>query len=1260
MDRITFKINDVSHSVGCEVSSDVTLLDYIRNVAELRGTKYMCREGGCGACIVSAVKKTGASPTSVNSCLVSVTSCQGWEITTVEKVGNKLDGYSPLQTTLAEHHGTQCGYCTPGWIMAMYSLVKSKKALTPLEIEKSFGSNVCRCTGYRPILDAFKKFATNSKETDLLDIEDLTICKKTGSPCTKNNCDDDDWCLVSPEDLKQTVTQIDLKDGRKWFRAKFILDIFAVLYREGHDSYMLVAGNTAKGAYPIEYPRILIDISSVLELKGFFVDQNLVIGANVTLSELLEIFKLMSKETYFGYLQKFYDHLSLVAHIPVRNLGTIAGNLMIKHQHNEFPSDVFLLLETVGAQVTILNAFGIRRAVTMQQFLKTDMTLNVIVNILLPPLSSDYRLVTFKIMPRAQSAHAIVNAGFLYKFSRFNNLIAEGRIVYGGLSATFVRAVRTELLLVGKNLFTNNTIQDAIKSLKTELIVPENPPEPSAAYRKQLAINLFYKGVLTLCPPERISSRLRSGADRVRESRPSSDGRQIFDTNPTLWPVNQPVKKLEALIQCSGEAPYSEDLPALPNEVFATFVLSTVPTGTIVTMNPSKALSCPGVIAFYSAKDIPGVNSFTPSGTLFYPVYEEIIATGEIKYFNQPIGIIVAESRALADRAAKLVDVKYSGIKKPVIDIKEAKKDPARNIVVANTPAKEKGADVQKVIKGESTVYGQYHFSMETLVCVSKPIEEGLEVHAATQWMDGVQQMTAEALNMDVNRIDVHVRRLGGAYGIKISRASQAAVACSLVAKKLNRPCRFIQSLTTNMRAVGKRLPCSRDFEVGVSKTGEIQYVNYDLYEDNGFIVNEPLALFTLDIYNNCYNNARWNFRCFNTLTDTAKNTWCRSPGTLEAIAMAEILMEQISYEMSLDPIAVRLANLDETKYGEMRTMVDNVKATASYDERRAAVDKFNKENRWKKRGLRMSLSRWTPLGTQYFNITVSVYHADGSVAITHGGIEMGQGINTKAAQIAAYFLKVPLEKIQVKANNTVIAPNGFITGGSLTSQNVGVGVQQACEELLARLDPIRATMDNPTWEALVKKAFEMDVNLQGHGFVNNASMQTFDILGVVLAEVEIDVLTGECDIIRVDILQDVGRSVSPEIDIGQIEGAFVMGLGYWTSEHLYYDKNTGEVLTDRTWHYHVPQARDIPRDFRVYIKKNSYSNDTFLGAKGSGEPPICLSVVLSFAYREAISEARLDSGTPKTTWFNIDGPVTTEEICMLSLTDTKDFLISI
>ncbi|XP_075976855.1 uncharacterized protein LOC142977053 [Anticarsia gemmatalis] len=1257
MDRVSFKVNGETYTVGCEVSSDVMLLDYIRDYLELRGTKYMCRQAGCGACIVTA-KRENQKPYAVNSCMIPIAACHGLEITTIEEIGNRRKGYHPIQKTLAEYNGSQCGYCTPGWVMSLYSLLQNKADRTMLEIEQSFASNICRCTGYRSILDAFKRFAKDApKAITIPDIEDLQICTKDCDSCEKV-CDEDEWCMVSLKDMDNKILKIDLKDGKAWYRANTVYDIFSVLRIEGVASYKLICGNTAKGVYPrddeIDNPRVLIDISKVKELKGHILDQNLVLAAENTLTQTLEIFEMISKVEYFSYLKKLYDHITLVAHLGVRNIGSVAGNLMIKHRHNEFQSDLFLLFETVGAQLTIVSISGITQIVTMQKFLEIDMRGKIIMSVLLPPLTNQYILTTFKVMPRSQNAHAIVNGGFLYKLDG-NNIVQQSRIVFGGLSPKFIRAGATEKYLQGKAIFRNDTLQSATNILSNELVVVPQPPEPSVAYRKKLALGLFYKGLLSICPDNIIHPRYKSGIVRLHEVRPVSDGRQIFDTNPAEWPLNQPLPKLEGLIQCAGEAMYVDDIPTLPNEVYAAFVLSTVGRGRISNIDPTAALSYPGVIACYTAKDIPGLNSFTPSDDPRYRINEEVLCSGEVLFYNQPLALIVANTRAIANKATKLVKVTYTNVAKPVIDVQEAKKDPKRNTTYQTIIAPSRGNDVAKVVKGGNTIYGQYHFTMETLVCLSKPIEEGLAVYTTTQWVGGTHLMISRALKIDQSRIDVHVRRLGGAYGIKISRNIQIAVAASLAAYKLNRPCRMIQTMEANTRALGKKLPCSADFEVGLNRAGVFQYVNEKLYEDNGCSVNEDLSEFGASLYNNCYNTSTWNYTCYNTVTDTPKNTWFRSPGTLDNIAMVEMMMEQISYELTIDPVQLRLRNLDP-QYNDIREMYETLRINSDYDQRRAAVNRFNSENRWKKRGIRFVFLRWQHNYPRYFDVNLAVFQGDGTVIISHGGVEIGQGINTKSAQVVAFTLNIPIEKVIVKENNTTVSPNSSVTGGSVTTQNILIAVEKCCQELLARLAPVRKQLNNPPWVELIRQSYTMNVDLQVHGFVNQDDLQSYQVYGVTVAEVEVDVLTGEHEVLRVDVLEDVGKSVNPELDIGQVEGAFIMGMGYWTCEKLVYDQNTGELLTDRTWNYYVPQARDIPQDLRVYLRKKSYTTKALFGSKTCSEPPICMTISIPIAIREAIVAARQEVGIPSTKWFNINGPYTTEEICLACQTNIRDF----
>lgn len=255
---------------------------------------------------------------------------------------------------------------------------------------------------------------------------------------------------------------------------------------------------------------------------------------------------------------------------------------------------------------------------------------------------------------------------------------------------------------------------------------------------------------------------------------------------------------------------------------------------------------------------------------------------------------------------------------------------------------------------------------------------------------------------------------------------------------------------------------------------------------------------------------------------------------------MAELVMEKISYELSLDPVEVRLANLDTTKYNDVKELVEFIKVNGEYAKRRLEVEEFNAANRWKKRGLRFCFLRWTPISAGTYNCIMSVYYGDGSIAITHGGIEMGQGVNTTAVQVCAYLLKIPVDKIRIKGSNTIAAPNCFISGGSLTTGNINICVRKCCEQLLARLQPLREEMGNPTWPQLVKRAFDDNMDLQTRASFSANEFVSYDVFGCTLAEVEVDILTGEVEVCRVDLMEDVGLSVNPEIDIGQVSSYLV------------------------------------------------------------------------------------------------------------------------
>ncbi|KAJ8985872.1 hypothetical protein NQ317_006246 [Molorchus minor] len=282
------------------------------------------------------------------------------------------------------------------------------------------------------------------------------------------------------------------------------------------------------------------------------------------------------------------------------------------------------------------------------------------------------------------------------------------------------------------------------------------------------------------------------------------------------------------------------------------------------------------------------------------------------------------------------------------------------------------------------------------------------------------------------------------------------------------------------------------------------------------------------------------------------------------------------------------------------------------------------------------------------YGVVVSIYHSDGSVALSHGGVEIGQGINTKAVQVCAYKLGIPMEKISVKPSNNLVAPNSSMTGASFTSEAVCWGTIKACDVLLARMKPVKDKMDKPSWEELVKKCYTEFINMSASSMSSprDPELSSYEIYGVCATEIELDVLTGQHQVLRVNLLEDVGNSMSPEIDMGQVEGAFIMGLGYYTTEQTVVGKD-GEILTNRTWNYKPPGAKDIPINFNVKFPRDNPNPVGVLKSKAVGEPPFCLAVSIPLAIRQAVASVRTQNDKTAPKWYKFDGPSTVENTFM-------------
>ncbi|XP_022826529.1 indole-3-acetaldehyde oxidase-like [Spodoptera litura] len=1265
--KIEFTVNGKKCSVNECTPRETTLNAYLRYVLALPGTKAMCHEGGCGSCIVMVRARrypSGIVETfSVNSCLVLVLSCNGWEITTVEGVGNRLDGYSDVQKRLVAFNGSQCGYCTPGWIMHLTSLVD--KNLTMSEMEESFGSNTCRCTGFRPILDTIKSFAIDASPEicqRVRDIEELNGCSKNARNCQRkcsSNSDCSDWSVVA--DVKKGSPMRFDYGKYKFFKVYEIQDIFDIFSKYGVDSYMLVDGNTAKGILEtFEYPNNLIDISEVMALKTYDYDQNLVLGANVSLEDCIKIFKeASSKKSEFAYLTELVKHLKLVAHIPVRKIGSIAGNLMYKHKLPRYKSDLFLLFACIGATVTVRYSNGDTKSLKMKKFLKTDMEGGVLINVEIPPLSSSHVFRSYKIMPRNQNALAHVNAAFLLKLGR-KKVIESASIVIGNIDPEFINATKTEAFLVGKNIFNDVNLQAAIQVLSKELKPIEIPGEPSPQSRKKLALGLFYKFILNISPAGTALSKYISGGELLQ--RPVSSGKEDFQTDSSLYPLNKPVDKLEAKIQVGGEARFANDIPPLPREVFGAFVLSTTHSGEVDTIDVDDVMSKEGVVAFYTAKDIPGVNSFGFPGIQLQTEEEEILAT-KIKFYGQPIAVVVATSEKLAEKVAKQVKVTYKnvGTKPPVLTIDEAKKDSKR--YVAGTPSIEpngKGDNVTKVIKGILDLEAQYHYYIEPITCVVVPVDKGLEVYDSSQWMDLSQIAIARSLGIQESEVVVKVRRVGGGFGGKISRNVQASAACALVAKKLDRPCRFILPMQTNMATAGKRLPCQCDYEVGVDNDGKIQYLNATIVQDNGCSNNENILDFVVGGFPNCYNTEYWSLKTATVTTDTPSNSFARAPGTCEGITSIEHIMQHIAFAVQKDPTDVRKANM-RTEDNDLPEMIETLKKDADYDRRVTEIEQFNKTNRWMKKSISVNVMCFPVIFYGNYSALVSIYRGDGTVTVSTGGIEMGQGINTKCAQVCAYKLGIPLEYVKIVPNHTFIAANNVFSGSSITTESCVYAIIKACEVLEERLAPIKESMPDATWKQIIQKAGEEQVDLTSLYMMKDTdeNLKGYSAFAVSIIEVLLDVTTGRFQIVRADVLEDVGVSANPKLDVGQVQGAYIQGIGYFTCEKLIYDKTTGKLETNRSLTYHVPLALDIPVEYNVKLRYNHKNPNGVLGSKTCGEMGICSAHGITHALRQCIMESRKDSGYDPNEWIYIPVPYETEVILKALDVKPEEFLLN-
>uniref|UniRef100_A0A182JFA6 Indole-3-acetaldehyde oxidase n=1 Tax=Anopheles atroparvus TaxID=41427 RepID=A0A182JFA6_ANOAO len=1275
---------------------DTSLNTFIRTRALLTGTKFMCLEGGCGVCIVTVIDSHPVTRQriifSVNSCLFSVFSCHGMDVLTVEGLGSRVTGYHPVQQRLAQFNGSQCGFCSPGMVMSMHSLLMAKRGVvTMAEVEHALAGNICRCTGYRPILDAFKSFAIDAPPKDaqarslglcqLADIEDI-LGPVAGCGGCKEGCAEGSDCRARHSSNGKSV-ELHFPSNRRWYRVRTVDEIFELLGTA--DEYMLVAGNTGHGVYRGEArPSVFIDVRQVEELHSYWIGSTVIVGANVTLAEFGEILREAAKtDRRFSYCIEMARHVEEIAHPAVRNVGTIAGNLSLKHAHHEFPSDLYVLFEAIGVEITIATPDGSISTLYPKQFLSFNLHKRVLLNITLPPLDPElYTFRSYKVTPRAQNSKAYVNAAFLVRLCARKLNVELAHLCYGGIAASFCHATTTEQYVKGKSLFNNIVLQETLATLNGELAAAieiesdEQETVPSAAYRRQVAVGLLYRFVLHVAPRDRriANPMVRSGGSPLQ--RPVSTGSQSYDTYPSNWPLTQAMPKLEAIHQTAGEALYVNDLPSRPDELHAAFVLATVARRSIVAIDPSPALAIPGVLAFYDAGDIPGENNFAVlKGNIntrfpFNDTVEEILCSGRVLYHGQPVGVVVADTFELANEAASLVKVSYGPpeddggpILPTVEDVLVASGTKGRISTqqedIVGRAYQRGPRKLQNTVRleGRCVFGGQAHFTLEPQSCLCVPIDgfAGIDVYSATQSSHMAQMAIAKSLKLPQSSINVIVRPVGGSYGAKLSRGAWIAAVCALAAYRSRRPVRMIVPFDTAMKAIGKRVGAQCDYEVEVSADGRIARLSSTYYQDFGASSYEPMSALFGEAFRNCYTDNTWRLRLRGVLSDAPSTTWMRSPGTAESIGTIETIMEHIAFTTGQDPLAVRMANMDMTS--KMATLLPTFHEEVEFATRRVAIDRFNETNRWKKRGIAIVPMAHPISFFGGMNAWVSIYHVDGSVAVAIGCPELGQGVNTKVAQVVAHVLGIPVDKVSIKPHSSVSSPNAFITGGSISTDLVAYAAKRACEVLRERMRPVREDNRVASWEALVQTCYQRSINLTASYNAKSTDLTNYTVWALCATELEVDLLTGQVQLQRVDILEDTGESMNPLLDIGQIEGAFVMALGGHLLEELRYDRATGALKNFRTWNYKPPTARDIPVDLRVRLFQKSTNPAGVLRSKTTGEPAYNLGITVQFALRYALNAARRDAGLPRE-WIELGTSSTVEKILSLTGNTIDQFIL--
>ena len=1240
LNALEFTLN--GRSVRVEgVSPNITLLEYLRG-AGLTGAKEGCAEGDCGACSVAILDRDSQGRPcyrAINSCLVPLSLMAGREIVSVEGVAGP-EKLHPVQEKMAEGHGSQCGYCTPGFVMSLFEGYYRGNIRKPDQLDDQLCGNLCRCTGYRPIRDAaIAAFPERHR---------------------KNGQDS------FAERLKKSSAGLGEVQyefaGEKFFRPTSLSGLLQLLkqFPDGR----LIAGATELGldiSKRFKKFSTLISVEAVPELKEIqCADAEWRIGAAVTLTQI--------EEQMADEFPALADMLRVFGSRQVRNRATMGGNLVTASPIGDsapvllaLDASVVLVSRKTGTDGTHDGLEA--RTLPIREFFvayrKTALRPGEILKTIIVPrfaqTGAKRKCAWYKVSKRREMDISTVAACLLVELDP-DGIVRHARLAYGGVAAMPMRALKTERALTGRR-WCEETVREVLPTLQEEF-TPISDVRGSAEYRRALVTGLFEK----FC--------FDAGDEVTRLT--SLPGNQSLLTSAPTRRSQRPPPHESGHKHVTGEAVYTDDQPAGALEVWP--VCSPHAHARILSRDATAARAIPGIHAVLLAEDVPGENNV---GGVKHD--EILLANKKVLFHGQIVALVVGQSQEACRAAAEKVVVEYEPLP-PILTLEQALA--ARSF--HNTPNYiRRGkvgaalADSPMTLTGVFELQGQEHFYLETQAAWAKPGEDGaMFVSSSTQHPSEVQAVVAHLLKVPANKVVVQSLRMGGGFGGKETQAATPAALAALAAHHTGRPVRVRWNRDQDMMLTGHRHPFLARFKVGFDAEGRLLAARVHLYSNGGWAMDlsqavTDRALFHLD---NAYYIPAVEFRGQVAKTNLSSNTAFRGFGGPQGMVVIEEILDRIARRLGLPPEVVRERNLyhgkgqtNTTHYGleigdnRVQTIWHQLKQSSDFARRREALARWNAVHPHRKRGLAI-----TPVK---FGISFTVTHLnqagafvliyqDGTVQVNHAGTEMGQGLHTNITAIAARELGIHREDVRVMPTSTDKVPNTSATAASCGTDLKGAAVKNACEVLRARLAPMAARLlkektgrapganrlvfadglacdsrrprTTVSFAEVVRKAYMERISLAATGFYATPGIHwdrvagrgkpfLYFACGASVSEVEVDGFTGMTRVLRADILHDVGDSINGGVNRGQVEGGFVQGMGWLTTEELKWDEQ-GRLLTHSPDTYKLPAVGDVPQVFNVTLLKNAGQKGVVYGSKAVGEPPLMLAISVREAIRDAVA----------------------------------------